>query len=347
MAKGLVGQGRTFVRATTADERAESGAVTWQLSADGRGRFEHKTVALESIDVRKQVRMEFDPEAHAFLVESIRTSGVMAPLLLNVDTQANSSRFVLVAGERRYRAALEAGVLAVPAMVVKDASELEILQMQLVENEHREGLTELEQARGGVQLLAAHLRIAEGEVPSVLHRVRNGRLRASKGEAVGVGAPLVSLPVGGDGPVPEEQQGAVVDVVLQAFLGTTLETFVRRRLPLLDLPRDVLEAYHAKRISSSAALALRAVSDAEYRAELLRGVEAGEVSHEELRQRVRLFTRKPASAVPEAVARLQGLRKRLAPRRYERLPSDTKSRVQRLLAELDAVLSEAEAKLDP
>lgn len=96
-----------------------------------------------------QPRTQFDPDALAALAASIETSGVVQPLL--VRPLADGS-YELVAGERRWRAARQAGLAKVPA-VVRDQAEAERLQAALIENMVREDLNPVEEARACAALI--------------------------------------------------------------------------------------------------------------------------------------------------------------------------------------------------
>ncbi|MEW6583316.1 MAG: ParB/RepB/Spo0J family partition protein [Actinomycetota bacterium] len=89
-----------------------------------------------------QPRRRIDPEGLAALVASIRASGVVQPVVVRPDGEG----YELVAGERRWRAAREAGLERIPA-VVRDADERERLELGLVENLVREDLNAIEVAR--------------------------------------------------------------------------------------------------------------------------------------------------------------------------------------------------------
>jgi ParB family chromosome partitioning protein len=90
-----------------------------------------------------QPRTKFDPEALAALAASIESSGVVQPLLVR---PLRDGSYELVAGERRWRAAQQAGLDRVPA-VVRDQAETERLQAALIENMVREDLNPVEEAR--------------------------------------------------------------------------------------------------------------------------------------------------------------------------------------------------------
>jgi ParB family chromosome partitioning protein len=96
-----------------------------------------------------QPRTTFDPDALAALAASIEASGVVQPLL--VRPLADGS-YELVAGERRWRAAQQAGLEKVPA-VVRDQAEPERLQAALIENMVREDLSPVEEAKACAALV--------------------------------------------------------------------------------------------------------------------------------------------------------------------------------------------------
>ena len=97
----------------------------------------------------KQPRTRFDPEALAGLAASIEASGVVQPLL--VRPLADGS-YELIAGERRWRAAQQAGLAKVPA-IVRDSERAERLQVALIENVVREDLNPVEEARACAALV--------------------------------------------------------------------------------------------------------------------------------------------------------------------------------------------------
>jgi ParB family chromosome partitioning protein len=90
-----------------------------------------------------QPRTKFDEEALAALAASIEASGVVQPLLVR---PLPDGSYELVAGERRWRAAQQAGIDKVPA-VIRDQEEAERLQAALIENMVREDLNPVEEAR--------------------------------------------------------------------------------------------------------------------------------------------------------------------------------------------------------
>jgi ParB family chromosome partitioning protein len=97
----------------------------------------------------EQPRTRFDPESLAGLAASIEASGVVQPLLVR---PLPGGSFELVAGERRWRAARQAGLERVPA-IVRDSEQAERLQVALIENMVRENLNPVEEARACTALV--------------------------------------------------------------------------------------------------------------------------------------------------------------------------------------------------
>jgi ParB family transcriptional regulator, chromosome partitioning protein len=100
----------------------------------------------------KQPRQVFDEEALAELVHSIREFGLMQPIVVRAVPGAAAQRYQLVMGERRWRAAQQAGLATIPAIVRETADE-SMLRDALLENIHRAQLNPLEEAAAYQQLL--------------------------------------------------------------------------------------------------------------------------------------------------------------------------------------------------
>jgi ParB family chromosome partitioning protein len=97
----------------------------------------------------KQPRTRFDPEALTGLAASIESSGVIQPLLVR---PLHDGSYELIAGERRWRAAQQAGLEKVPA-IVRDSQRAERLQVALIENVVRENLNPVDEARACAALV--------------------------------------------------------------------------------------------------------------------------------------------------------------------------------------------------
>ena len=123
----------------------------------------------------RQPRRRFDHESTAGLADSIRAQGVITPLLVR---PRPAGGFELIAGERRWRAAREAGVTTLPALV-REAADRDALVLGLVENVAREELTPVEEARA-YALLMDEFELALGDLadrvgrskPAISNRMR-------------------------------------------------------------------------------------------------------------------------------------------------------------------------------
>ena len=123
----------------------------------------------------RQPRKRFDHEATAGLAESIRAQGIIQPVVLRPRAAGG---YELIAGERRWRAAREANLETLPALV-RDAADRDALLLGLVENVAREELSPVEEARA-YALLVDEFELSLGEIaervggskPAVSNRVR-------------------------------------------------------------------------------------------------------------------------------------------------------------------------------
>ena len=97
---------------------------------------------------KSQPRKAFDEEALNALAESITTHGIINPVIV----RKVGSRYVLIAGERRWRAAKIAGVTDIPA-IVKDYNEEQTAVVALIDNLQREDLNTIEEAEGMQRLM--------------------------------------------------------------------------------------------------------------------------------------------------------------------------------------------------
>jgi ParB family chromosome partitioning protein len=120
---------------------------------------------------RFQPRTEFDPEQLRELSDSIKQRGVVQPLLVRPLGNGNGpGRYELIAGERRWRAAREAGLTTIPA-IVREASDQEALEIALIENLQREDLNPVEEARAYEQL-ATQFKLTQEQIAAKVSRSR-------------------------------------------------------------------------------------------------------------------------------------------------------------------------------
>jgi ParB family chromosome partitioning protein len=114
-----------------------------------------------------QPRIQFDEDALDELAESIRQRGVLQPILLRPDGE----NFLIVAGERRWRAAQRARLHSIPA-IVREIDESTTAELALIENIQRQDLNALEEAEGYRQLIARHGH-SQDDVGRIVHKSRS------------------------------------------------------------------------------------------------------------------------------------------------------------------------------
>lgn len=127
---------------------------------------------VQQVDIRRidtnagQPRKDFDQEKLQELADSIRQHGVVQPIIL----RQKGERYVIVAGERRFRAARLAGLEKVPA-IVKDLDEAQVMEVALIENLQREDLNPIEEA-AAIRFLMQQHDLTQEEVSKRLSKSR-------------------------------------------------------------------------------------------------------------------------------------------------------------------------------
>lgn len=193
----------------------------------------------------RQPRRYFDAREMDQMVDSVRKHGILQPLMVR---PLSAGIYELVAGERRYRAALEVGLSVVPVLIRAMSAE-QAAEYALVENLQRANLNPLEETEGILRLLALKLNCSEKQIASLLYQMHN----AAKGNLQ----------------VLEETHGTVRRTFED--LGTmTWESFLKNRLPLLNLPADIFEPLREGKLAYTKAKALARVKDRGQREALLR-----------------------------------------------------------------------------
>ncbi len=233
-----------------------------------------------------QPRRYFDPLKQEQLETSISQHGILEPLLVR---SIELDRYEIVAGERRFLAAKAVGLSEVP-VVVKELTDIEAMQIALIENLQRAELNPLEETEGILQLLSIETELHREEVVLLLYRMQN----ESKGK--------VTQNVLGN---------EVTEKILALFnsLGKlSWESFVSSRLPLLKLPQDILEPLRQGKIEYTKAKTIARVKDETARTQLIEEAIAFSLSLSQLRERVKEI--QPNSQKEELLNRLDNLKQR-------------------------------------
>lgn len=177
-----------------------------------------------------QPRKKFDQQALKELSDSIKKHGVIMPIVVNADKQG---KYMIIAGERRYRATKMAGLKTIP-VVIRNYTEREIKEISLIENLQREDLNPIEAATAMKQLMVEY-KLTQDELAErigksrpaiantlrllslsddVMQLVSDGKLSAGHARS------LVTLPA-------DEQLSFATDAVRKGLSVRTLEKKVR------------------------------------------------------------------------------------------------------------------------
>ncbi|MCU0537188.1 MAG: ParB/RepB/Spo0J family partition protein [Hydrococcus sp. Prado102] len=211
----------------------------------------------------QQPRRYFDPQAMEQLIASVKQYGVLQPLIVRPQGEG---KYELVAGERRYRAALAAKLPSVP-VVVRELSDEESWQLALLENLQREDLNPVEETEGILQLLSWKL----GKEPEAAIALLN---QAAHPERESV-----------DNVIHTSEWQVVLDV-FEAVGKFTPESFRTNRLPLLKLPDEIKEALKSGRLAYTKARAIAKLKDFDQRRILLEAAISEDLSLSQIQERI-------------------------------------------------------------
>jgi ParB family transcriptional regulator, chromosome partitioning protein len=264
-----------------------------------------------------QPRRYFDPEKLEQLTQSVKEYGILEPLLVR---SLDDERYELVAGERRYRAATAAGLTEVP-VIIKELTDPQALQIALIENLQREDLNPVEETEGILQLLGIQENIAVDEVISRLYRMYNevkGNVNSSN--------PNVRVNKFDDS----------VKAIFDSLGRMNWESFVKNKLPLLKLPKDILAALRNGQIEYTKAKAIAQIKDEAAQKELLEDALANSLSLSQIKERVSAV--KPVKEKEELQSRLEVTYKEA--KKSKQLWQDPKKRkkLESLLAQLEKLI---------
>ncbi len=201
-----------------------------------------------------QPRQTFDPTALDELVQSVREKGVLQPLIV----RKVGAGYVVVAGERRLRAATAAGLAEVPVLV-KDVASQEALELALIENIQREDLNAIEEAQAYRRLLDRPGMTQE----TLAHRVGKSRSAiANSLRLLGLEADLQAHVL--DGRLSAGHARALLAVDDEEHRGELAQRAVRDGLSVRDLEREAKQARapRAKRAAASEGGPLKPYCDA-------------------------------------------------------------------------------------
>lgn len=269
---------------------------------------------------RHQPRRYFDAEKLRQLTESIKVHGILEPLLVRT---LDNGKHELVAGERRYRAAQAAGLTEVP-VIVKQFTDREAWQVALVENLQREDLNPLEETEGMLSLLSLRLEIGTEDVIQRLYRMQN----ELKGK--------VTQNVLGS------SEGKLIQTIFSEVGSIGWESFVSSRLPLLRMPKEILEAVQQGEIAYTKAQIIARIKDDDRRSAILQDAIAGNWSLMEIKKAISSSDNEQSKSIKITPSgRITQVMKLLQQTKVWQDPKKLK-RLEKLLLDLEALTESQE-----
>lgn len=175
-------------------------------------------IDLIRLPLKGQPRRYFNNEKLKQLTASIEAYGILEPLIIRA---LDDGTYELVAGERRLRAAKEADLTKVP-VIIKEFTDDQAFQIALLENLQRDDLNPIEETEGILRLLQQNLSCSKGEVIQVLNQAANAKRRNQVLQ------------------IETTKQLEIIDEIFLTIGRLNRESFRTNRLPLLNLPEDVL-----------------------------------------------------------------------------------------------------------
>ena len=138
------------------------------LGGDITGQSSLLICGIEELSPNKfQPRKDFDDRAQKRLVTSIKSSGILQPII----ARRSGSGYEIIAGERRWRAAQEAGLKDVP-VIIRDAEDVEVAELSLIENIQREALNPIEEAEA-YQMLGEKFGLSQDDISTRVGKDRS------------------------------------------------------------------------------------------------------------------------------------------------------------------------------
>lgn len=282
-----------------------------------------KVVSIHKIHrTPEQVRRYFDPQDLESFASEIKEDGIRSALWVRPLPGGSSDEYELVAGEQRYRAATIVGLEEIPIKVF-DFTDEEAVEASLVENLQRRDLNPLEETEGIIKLLTMRLHCTVTEVVALFNR----KAYLDKNKAA-------------DNVVRDFdwEKWTTVKSVLEKVARMTAESFRKHRLPLLNLPEDILDALRQGRIEYTKAQAIAKLKELKQRQEVLEEAIAQELSLSQIKERIKSLKPVPEESLK---SRFDSTYKQVKKSKLWDNPKRCKQ-LEKLLAQMESLLAAEE-----
>jgi ParB family transcriptional regulator, chromosome partitioning protein len=273
-----------------------------------------------------QPRRYFDSQKLDELSRSITKLGIIEPLLVR---PLVGNEYELVAGERRLRAAQLAGLTEVPVFI-REMDDNITTQVRLVENLQREDLNPIEETEGILELLVLHLDLTWDETIGYLTKMRNVCDRYDEESELRHN-------------VMSQPQTQIIEELFSWLGKMNWQSFVKNRLPLLNLADDLLSVLRSGQLEYTKAQAISKIKSETERMTLLNDTIHNNLSLAQINQQVKTLKKNPEQQQenPNQQQSLQFRYKEVSSRLQKSLiwenPKKQKS-LEKLLAQIEALI---------
>lgn len=290
-----------------------------------------------SVDViqpgESQYRLYFDETQLRDLADLFEQHGFHGAVWVYQDKdQPNTYR--LISGERRWRAAKLAGIKEISVEVIEGYSAKGIAELGYLANSAAKALNLIEDTRAILDLISLDLGVDHAEAKKILYRLNKNKvgqdaLTSVSGQGERAGQDVLTSNL--------EQQLKQIEETFDRLKAGSWRNFARNRLPLLNLPSDIMSVVESGQLDGTKAQVIARVEATDVRAEILRDAIANDLSFREIKRHIQELAPKPKGQTSPVLKRYRDLGKRIP----DLLQDPAKAaEVEAALARLEALCGE-------
>lgn len=265
-------------------------------------------------------RREKEPQAFSELVHSIQTYGFRGSIWLQL---LPNKELRLIAGETRLDAALAAGLTEIAADIA-EIDDITAVKLSRVENVRRRNLNALDDTEELMYLLTLTLKKGREEIKKLLYRYKNA--------------------IEGNSSLNSQTKEAIESLFKEVAPELEVTTFVSSRLPLLDLPANVIEAYNKGLLEYTKAILLGRVQDDMVREQLLKETIEQNLSLSALKARIRPTA--STRTLVDKMSKLHGQVESINQKTVGKLSPTQRDQLKEKLGSLEILLKQKLAELE-
>ncbi|PZD70469.1 putative chromosome-partitioning protein ParB [Acaryochloris thomasi RCC1774] len=286
----------------------------------GKNNLSQAVVSISEIQRRPyQSRVERDEEAFNDLVASIKSFGFLGSIWVQ---RLKDRTLRLIAGETRLDAATAAGLTEIKVDIA-EVDDVTAVKLSRVENTRRRSLNALDDTEELLYLLTLVLGKTKKETIRSLYRYKN----AAEGKAK----------------IDQGIKSLIESTFIEAAPELGVKTFVTSRLPLLELPTEVLAAYNSGKIEYTKAIFLGRIEDPKLRASLLHEAVSNKLSLAALKKKAKPTVQ--TNAV-DSITKLHSRIDSIGSKQISKLSKRQKTKFKKSILELEKKLQDILAELD-